>query len=209
LLKFFFALRIYLICNTIVSMPPSAEKETSELPATLLKCVIPFCIVGATGVLVDMSVLYLCSGKHGLGLPAPIGKICSFEAALLNNFIWNDVWTFRDRKDLDGPTARLGRLLRYNGVYLGGLILAVLTVGVLHSRLGWSLYQANLLAVAGGVIWNFLASYYFAWTVPSPRGMGTNSSRARKRKPAAARCLGAVGLGDNKHYVLPASPGAK
>jgi dolichol-phosphate mannosyltransferase len=57
---------------------------------------IQFCLVGLSGVVVDMGFLYLLSDESTLGLPLTRSKIIAGELAIINNFIWNDFWTFRD-----------------------------------------------------------------------------------------------------------------
>ena len=47
-----------------------------------------------SGVLVDMVILYLLS--EGAGLALTRSKIVAAEVAIINNFLWNDAWTFAD-----------------------------------------------------------------------------------------------------------------
>ena len=46
-----------------------------------------FCVVGCTGLAVDMTLLFVLSDPHTLGWSLTHSKILSSEAALLNNFI--------------------------------------------------------------------------------------------------------------------------
>jgi dolichol-phosphate mannosyltransferase len=55
-----------------------------------------FCVVGATGYLVNLAVYTLLLEVAGLHyLPAAIG---SFLVAVANNYTWNRVWTFRGQR---------------------------------------------------------------------------------------------------------------
>ena len=56
---------------------------------------VKFCLVGASGLFVDMGVLFLLADPRCLGLSVTLSKICSAEAALTSNFLWNELWTFR------------------------------------------------------------------------------------------------------------------
>jgi dolichol-phosphate mannosyltransferase len=56
---------------------------------------VKFCLVGGSGVFVDMGVLFLLADPRMLGLNIALSKICAAEIALINNFIWNELWTFR------------------------------------------------------------------------------------------------------------------
>lgn len=52
---------------------------------------VRFCIVGASGTLIDTAVLFLLSDPLTLGWGLTRSKIIAAELALTNNFIWNDL----------------------------------------------------------------------------------------------------------------------
>jgi hypothetical protein len=54
-----------------------------------------FCLVGGSGVVVDMGVLFLLADPRCLGIGVIASKIIAAETALANNFLWNELWTFR------------------------------------------------------------------------------------------------------------------
>jgi hypothetical protein len=56
---------------------------------------VKFCIVGGSGLVVDMVVLYLAGSSECLGLDQTLSKVIAAEVAMVNNFLWNDTWTFR------------------------------------------------------------------------------------------------------------------
>jgi dolichol-phosphate mannosyltransferase len=62
---------------------------------------IKFCLVGGSGVFVDMGVLFLLADPRCLGLNITLSKICAAEAAMINNFVWNELWTFRRHSTFD------------------------------------------------------------------------------------------------------------
>ncbi len=67
-----------------------------------------FCLVGGSGTLVDMGLLYLLADPNRLGWNVAWSKLGAAEIALVNNFVWNEVWTF---KALTRPSvARLMKL---------------------------------------------------------------------------------------------------
>lgn len=55
---------------------------------------VRFGLVGLSGVLVDMTILYLLHTT--LGLPLTRSKLVAAEIAIVNNFVWNDACTFAD-----------------------------------------------------------------------------------------------------------------
>ena len=53
---------------------------------------LKFCVVGASGYLVNLGIYYLLmkTGVHYLAAAS-----CSFAVAVANNYLWNRLWTFR------------------------------------------------------------------------------------------------------------------
>jgi hypothetical protein len=50
-----------------------------------------FCTVGGTGVVVDMTVIFLLADSATLALNVTMSKVLAAEAAMLNNFAWNSL----------------------------------------------------------------------------------------------------------------------
>jgi dolichol-phosphate mannosyltransferase len=57
---------------------------------------LKFCVVGATGYLVNLGV-YVALLK-GAGLHYLPSAVCSFAVAVTNNYLWNRHWTFRGQR---------------------------------------------------------------------------------------------------------------
>jgi dolichol-phosphate mannosyltransferase len=76
---------------------------------------LKFSVVGASGYAVNLAVyVALLDGANMHYLPA---AVCSFVAAVTNNYIWNRLWTFRDKR---GHVAYQGiRFLAVSVVALG------------------------------------------------------------------------------------------
>ena len=55
-----------------------------------LRQFVKFCLVGGSGVVVDMTVLHFLADFAWCGWNVSISKLCSAEAAMLNNFLWNE-----------------------------------------------------------------------------------------------------------------------
>lgn len=123
-----------------------------------------FGLVGASGVVVDMGVLYLLHGFWGFGLTR--SAIAAAEVAIVNNFIWNDRWTFGDLSREQRDRRRvLKRFLKFNLVCLMGLVLKVLFLNLLFNLLGINAYLANLVAIAVVTLWNFWINLKLNWRV--------------------------------------------
>jgi dolichol-phosphate mannosyltransferase len=135
----------------------------SQMPLGRL---IRFGLVGLSGVFVDMTVLYLLHDPSALGWGLTRSKIVAAELAILNNFLWNDRWTFGDISSRQrGWRKRLMRLLKFNLVCLIGLVLNVLLLNLLFHNLHINYLVANLLAIAVVTIWNFWMNLKLSWRV--------------------------------------------
>jgi dolichol-phosphate mannosyltransferase len=125
---------------------------------------IRFGFVGLSGVVIDMGLLYLLHTVWGFALTR--SAIFAAEFAILNNFFWNDRWTFRDlAKQQRSPGKVLKRLLKFNLVCLMGVVLKVLLLNLLFNQLGINAYVANLVAIAIVTVWNFWINLKLNWRV--------------------------------------------
>ncbi|MBW4551222.1 MAG: glycosyltransferase [Aphanocapsa sp. GSE-SYN-MK-11-07L] len=127
---------------------------------------IQFCLVGFSGVFVDMGFLYLLSDPTTLHLPLTRSKIIAAELAIINNFLWNDFWTFGDiSRRQPGKRQRLKRLIKFNLICLAGLTINVVILNLLFNVLGLNRYLANLIAIALVTVWNFWFNLKLSWRV--------------------------------------------
>ncbi|MGB7249582.1 MAG: GtrA family protein [Phormidesmis sp.] len=140
-----------------------------------------FGVVGFSGLFVDLVVFYLL--RELIGLPLYVSTALSIEAAIVNNFLWNDAWTFADlAQKQKGWGARLGRFYKFNLVCLLGaflqvgimaLLLLVPVVNQLPSLLGQFMsaewvdnaneYFAKIVAIALVTLWNFWINLKLSW----------------------------------------------
>jgi dolichol-phosphate mannosyltransferase len=123
-----------------------------------------FALVGASGVLVDVAVLFLLSDPRALGFGLTRSKIVAAELAIINNFLWNDAWTFRDLiGDQRGLRHKLRRLLKFNLVCGAGLALNVVLLNLQFNLLHMNRYVANLIAIAVVTAWNYWLNLRLNW----------------------------------------------
>ena len=113
-----------------------------------------FNAVGLIGFVLQIAVLaaLMRAGVHYLAATA-----IAVEAAILNNFLWHERWTWRERAAVGhARLAQLGRFHVLNGLVslVGNLLLMRLLVG----SLGAPAIPANLVAVIVCSLINFLAS---------------------------------------------------
>ncbi len=125
-----------------------------------------FGLVGLSGVCVDMALFYGLSSTAGLGWGLSLSKILAAEAAMVNNFIWNDAWTFRDLSSHQRGWRKRGqRFLKFNLVCGLGLVLNVLILNLLVHTILPHKYLANLVAIALTTVWNFWINFKLSWRV--------------------------------------------
>ena len=74
-------------------------------------------MVGISGTIVDFSIFNLLS--VAAGFPVIISSIGSFLIAVVNNFIWNRVWTYPESKEMDLS----GQLVKFSIVSVLGLLI--------------------------------------------------------------------------------------
>ena len=123
-----------------------------------------FGLVGFSGVFVNMAALYVLRNFCNLELTRSL--ILAAELAIINNFLWNDLWTFGEiSRRQRGHRQRLKRLLKFNTICLMGLILNVLLVNVMFNIFGMNEYLANLIAIVAVTLWNFWINMKLSWRV--------------------------------------------
>ncbi|MBW4695903.1 MAG: glycosyltransferase [Lyngbya sp. HA4199-MV5] len=123
-----------------------------------------FGFVGLSGLVVDMGLLYLLHGILGFGLTR--SAIVAAELAIINNFVWNDRWTFGDLAQQQQKRHQvIKRFAKFNLICLMGLILKILILNLLFNGLHLNAYLANFLAIAAVTLWNFWINLKLSWRV--------------------------------------------
>jgi dolichol-phosphate mannosyltransferase len=123
-----------------------------------------FCVVGATGVVVDMSLLYLLSDPSTLHLGLTRSKLIAAEAAIASNFLLNDAWTFGDlAKQAPGASSKLRRFIAFNAICSLGVGINVLILNLLFNYAHMDRYIANAAAILLVTGWNYLLNRHLNW----------------------------------------------
>jgi dolichol-phosphate mannosyltransferase len=115
---------------------------------------LKFGAVGATGVIINTTILYLLS--HWLALPLLLSSAIAVEVTIVSNFFWNNRWTFACRN------SSLARFAKFNVASLAGLAVNVTTVWGL-TRTGLYFLIANLVGIGAGVAVNYACSVVWVW----------------------------------------------
>lgn len=114
-----------------------------------------FCVVGGSGVVVNMFLLFLL--HDGLRLRLLLASPIAVEASILNNFFWNNLWTFQSGQ------FRLARLAKFNLVSLGGMAITTGLLYFLAEHYGLHYLLANLIAIGVATFWNFALNFLWTW----------------------------------------------
>ena len=103
-----------------------------------------------------MALLFLLSDPRAIGLGLTRSKVIAAELAMVNNFLWNDAWTFRDLVGSQrGLTNKVRRFAKFNVVCGVGVCLNVVLLNVMFNLLRMDRYVANLIAIGVVTFWNY------------------------------------------------------
>lgn len=132
---------------------------------------IRFALVGISGGVVDFTVFNLLASV--LGLPSAIAQAISFTLAVINNFIWNRLWTYPETR----KTSAAKQLIQFSLVNVIGLGIRTLLFSIIEKYfinlaalivpnlltptiVGHNLTLAFVILVV--MLWNYFANRY--WT---------------------------------------------
>jgi dolichol-phosphate mannosyltransferase len=117
-----------------------------------------FSVVGAVGVGLAFTVLYLCVSVFGL--PFFASQAIATFAAMTENFFLNNSMTYRDRR-LRGRRMWTGLLTFYVASSIGAII--NVRIAELGRSLGAPWYTAGICGLAVGAVWNFGVTSFTTW----------------------------------------------
>lgn len=137
----------------IIHSPKDAVRQYST--------VIKFGTVGASGVAVNLIVLTLLKITVG----ALVANAIAQELSIVNNFVWNDRFTFRSFSAHDRffDLKRLCRFVKYNLVSLLSLSVNETVFYIAFSQFHVYYITSALLAIATAFVVNYFGSSRWAW----------------------------------------------
>ena len=123
------------------------------------KKVFKFGLVGISGIVVNLGILQvlLLAGFSGY-----IALFFAIVISILNNFVWNDLWTFRSSPNRQ-LTSIWSRLWLFYTVSAGGSLINFGIVVVLTNLAGMNIFLSDIIGIIFGFIWNFLINRRFTW----------------------------------------------
>ncbi len=126
------------------------------------KKVFKFGLVGISGILVNQGILI--SLKEFAGFPLPVASVFAIEIAILNNFLWNDLWTFKIDGQQQKMSSRWHRLISFQVVSAGGAVINFAILNFFAYMMGIDYRIANILGIVVGFTWNFFLNRRMTWT---------------------------------------------
>jgi dolichol-phosphate mannosyltransferase len=128
---------------------------------TELKRVIKFGIVGAIGFIVNFTALEVF--YKGFNIPPHIAAAMGAELAIISNFIFNNVWTFKERK-ITKSTRLIQKFIQFNLASLGAIAIQYIGVWLGTQIAGEAYYQIYFVASVGvSTVVNFVIYNTIIW----------------------------------------------
>ena len=123
------------------------------------KKVFKFGIVGLSGIVVNLVLLqaFLMAGLSGY-----IALFFAIAIAILNNFLWNDLWTFRT-SSRRADTSMWQRLGFFYVISAGGAAINYGIALLLIQGIGMNIFLSDLIGILVGFSWNFLINRRMTW----------------------------------------------
>lgn len=129
-----------------------ADFFTSELLGKFLR----FCVVGATGTVIDFGITALC--KEVFKIQKYLSNAIGFALGATSNYILNRIWTFKSANPQVGQEYVL-----FMVVSLIGLIINTAILYLCNKRFKWNFYFSKVVATGVTLIWNFLANLFITF----------------------------------------------
>ena len=125
-----------------------------------LKRFVKFCLVGLSGVVVNLGVFWIWATYTGL--PKIVCSAIAIEISIITNFLLNDYYTFSDRRSGKSFSV-FARLGKYNLISSPGGILNLIVFPILNSVLGVYFLLAQLIGIVVSILWNYLMNNFWTW----------------------------------------------
>ena len=120
--------------------------------------IIKFSIVGLIGIFVDEGLLFVFTDIFHIFYL--ISSILSKEIALTHNFIINERWAFKDRRESGNAFTRL---IKHNFVTAGGVVISLAVLFVLTNFLNMHYLISNIAGIFCSFMWNYFTNKRFTW----------------------------------------------
>ncbi len=118
-----------------------------------------FCVVGTLGFIINTIILelFVRVGAHPV-----LGSIIGAECAIISNFLFNNAWTFHERRVYG--IKKWKKFFQFNSTSIGAIAIQALVVGIGSYVFGVAGYRFYyIIGVAIGLIWNYTMYSRVIW----------------------------------------------
>lgn len=123
-----------------------------------------FCSIGALGMLVNMLFFLILMDLSNNQVI--ISSFTASSVAMVHNYIWNDLVTWKDIKNYR-HIKRFPRFLRFGIVSIVGIAITALVVKI-FTTLNWNPYLGQFTGILTAVTWNFIINNRWTWAETIP-----------------------------------------
>jgi dolichol-phosphate mannosyltransferase len=128
--------------------------------------IIKFGTVGISGIFVNSAILFFLT--EIVRIDYRLSAISAIEISILNNFLWNSVWTWKDHK-ASGYASVLRRLFKFHLSCIFTAFFINYGLLVLLTELFKIPYMiSNLIGIATGSTVNYLTSHFWVFQHNKP-----------------------------------------
>lgn len=122
----------------------------------MLQNFIKFCVVGASGVFIDLGVTFVC--KEWFKFNKYVANALGFMLAASSNFLLNRWWTFQS----SNPEVST-QYIKFITISLVGLMMNSLIIYILNDKLKFNFYLSKIGAIGTVTFWNFFMNFFFTF----------------------------------------------
>jgi dolichol-phosphate mannosyltransferase len=120
-----------------------------------------FGTVGLSGVVVNAGLLFLLTEK--LKIDYKISALISIELSIANNFCWNTLWTWSDKK-INGQKKVFARFIKFqiSSLFSAYVVNYSILIG-LTELAHFPYYLSNIIGIVFGSFLNFIFGHFWVF----------------------------------------------
>jgi dolichol-phosphate mannosyltransferase len=137
---------------------PKLERELEEVTITLPR----YIAVGIGGAAIGMAAIWYFTEVAGLYylISGGLGAFLS----ILNDFIFNEIWTFSHRRRVKLFTIMLAkRFAKFIASKTVGFFIAISVLAFFTQVVGFHYLISNFFAIVTSFVWNYTTSTFWVW----------------------------------------------
>ena len=141
-------------------MKSRLEAELKEATKTLPR----YIAVGIGGLIIGMVTIWCFTEL--IGLFYLVSGCLSASFSILNDFTFNEIWTFSHRRSSERLFAigLVKRLAKFTVSKTAGFLVAISVLAFFTQVVGLHYLISNILAIGASFIWNYTTSTFWVWS---------------------------------------------